>query len=297
MSKTVIELQKAFQSLINSLKRNKKVLAVFAFGSIVSGDIWEESDIDLFIIYEDGFKTIRDVYSESLKVPVHSRILDKTAFLAMKDNLDIEVRNVLIASKLVFSRDVEISNIYNKVRYIDDKNVEKRNLEYLGDLLKDLGISKKYLQIDSLSTSYEVLIRALDSLSRLFINLKGYTVSKDSLTMAMNMDREFKEIVNNLFSYKLSKESIEETIKYIDKFIDINIIQASEVLIEYLKGQEEYVSAFDIINDSEFSEFNIKVERILKELSRRKVLFKKKRAFKDKNLSKILDENVYCLKR
>ena len=51
MAKTVLELQNAFQSVVNQIKKNKKVVALFTFGSIVSGDVWEESDIDLFLIF------------------------------------------------------------------------------------------------------------------------------------------------------------------------------------------------------------------------------------------------------
>ena len=51
MAKTVAQLQNAFQSIVNTLKKNKKVLAIFTFGSIISGDVWEGSDIDLFVVY------------------------------------------------------------------------------------------------------------------------------------------------------------------------------------------------------------------------------------------------------
>jgi hypothetical protein len=74
-------------------------------------------------------------------------------------------------------------------------HTEVWNLVYLGKLLKDIGISKKYLQNGRLKTSYEVLIRTLDSFSKLLINLNGYTVTKDSLVMATNLSNNFREVV------------------------------------------------------------------------------------------------------
>ena len=62
MSKSILDYQKSSQKLINVLKVNKRVLAIFAFGSIISGDLWEESDIDLFIVYKDVFDEVRDIY-------------------------------------------------------------------------------------------------------------------------------------------------------------------------------------------------------------------------------------------
>ena len=115
--------------------------------------------------------------------------------------------------------------------------------------------------------------------------------------MATNINSEFKDVIRNLFTKSLSKESIEETINYINKYIDMNIIIASDILISYLREQGDFVSAFEILNDNEFKKFNIKIEQILKELYRRKIIVKKKRAFKDEDGNKILDENVYSVLR
>ena len=110
MLKAILNYQKASEKLINSLQTNRKVLAVFAFGSIVNGDLWEESDIDIFVVYKDQFYNMRDVYSEILDIPVHMKILNKEKFLELYENNGKkgEIRNMLTSSKLVFSRDEEI---------------------------------------------------------------------------------------------------------------------------------------------------------------------------------------------
>ena len=248
MAKTVLELQKAFQTVVNQIKKNKKVVALFTFGSIVSGDVWEESDIDLFLIYEDGFEKIRDVYSEVREVPVHTKILNKNSFLELYKNDGKKgfAKKLLCNSKLVFSRDNEISSAYNNSRYTMPSHTEVWNLVYLGKLLKDIGISKKYLQNGGLKTSYEVLIRTLDSFSKLLINLNGYTVTKDSLVMATNLSNNFKEVVDKLFMEAINEKIIKDTINYIEKFLDDNIVRASSALIDYLCEEYEYMNSYEI---------------------------------------------------
>lgn len=299
MTKTVVELQNAFQSIVSTLKKNKKVLAVFTFGSIVSGDVWEESDIDLFVVYKDEYSKVRDVYSESLGVPVHTKLLNKESFLKLykKERDRGFVRNLLTSSKLVYCKDEDISNIYNKARYsIRNTEDEKWNLVYLGMLLKDLGICRKYLQNGGNVTSYEVLIRALDSYSKLLMNLNGYTVTKDSLTMAVNLNNEFREIVTDLFNSEVSKEKITSTISYINSFLDENIMIVSRALLNFLQEKGEFVSSYEIANAESFDGFKIKIENILKELAKREIIVKHKRCLKDENGAKIIDENVYAVK-
>lgn len=298
MAKTVLELQKAFQTVVNQINKNKKVVALFTFGSIVSGDVWEESDIDLFLIYEDGFEKIRDVYSEVREVPVHTKILNKNSFLELYKNDGKKgfAKKLLCNSKLVFSRDNEISSAYNNSRYTMPSHTEVWNLVYLGKLLKDIGISKKYLQNGGLKTSYEVLIRTLDSFSKLLINLNGYTVTKDSLVMATNLSNNFKEVVDKLFMEAINEKIIKDTINYIEKFLDDNIVRASSALIEYLCEEYEYMNSYEISSYSAFKEFDIKMENILKELAKREVISKKSRALYDEEGNLILDESVYAHK-
>lgn len=298
MAKTVLELQNAFQTVVNQIKKNKKVVALFTFGSIVSGDVWEESDIDLFLIYEDDFEKIRDVYSEVKEVPVHTKILNKNSFLELYKNDGKKgfAKKLLCNSKLVFSRDNEISLAYNNSRYTMPSHTEVWNLVYLGKLLKDIGISKKYLQNGGLKTSYEVLIRTLDSFSKLLINLNGYTVTKDSLVMATNLSNNFREVVDKLFMDPINEKIIKDTINYIENFLDGNIVRASSALIDYLCEEYEYMNSHEIRSYDAFKEFDIKMENILKELAKREVISKKSRALYDEEGNIILYENVYAHK-
>ncbi|PRR83879.1 nucleotidyltransferase domain-containing protein [Clostridium vincentii] len=298
MAKTVAQLQNAFQSVVNTLKKNKKVLAIFTFGSIISGDVWEDSDIDLFVVYETGFPKIRDVHSEVLGIPVHTKLLHKEVFFKLyeKEGKRGLIRNLLLTSKLVFNKDNDIVKVYDKVRYSIDIHSERLKLVYLGEFLKDSYVCKKYLETGGISTSYEVLIRTLDSFSKLLIVLMGYQVSKDSLNMASNIDNRFKVIVEELFLKSPSRKTIQNTIEYIDKFLDENIILSSKFLLDYLSKENEFLSAYEIKDNEDFREFNIEIENILKELLKRKVVTKNKRILRDSEGNKILEENVYIYK-
>lgn len=298
MLKTIVDYQKSSEKLINDLKINKKVLAIFAFGSIVSGDLWEGSDIDLFVVYKDNFEEVRDVYSEILDIPVHMKLLNKERFLDLykNDGRKGVIRNLLISSKIIFSRDDEIENTFNKAKYSLDKYIERWNLVYLGKLIKDVRVTKKYFQNDSIFTSYEVLIRALDSFSKLYLNLNGYTVSKDAVKMAMNLDNQFNNIVKNLFSNEDLQMGVENTVMYIEQFLNNNINIAAKFLLDYLYERNIFLSSYEIKNDDLFKEFDIRIEDILKALYKRDLVIKKARKLELPLKEKLICENVYSYK-
>ena len=261
-------------------------------------DLWEESDIDLFVVYKDVFDEVRDVYSEILDIPVHMKVLNKEKFLALyeSDGKKGIIRNLLVSSKIIFSRDDEIESVFNKAKYSLDKYREIWNLVYLGNIIKDIRVAKKYLQNYSVFTSYEVLIRGLDSFAKLYLNLNGYTVSKDAVKMATNLNNNFNVVVENLFNNKCTKENVQNTVDYIENFLDENINEASKLLLDYLYEKSIFLSSYEIKNSELFKEFNIKIEDILKELFKRNLIIKDTKNLELSFNEKLLGENVYSYK-
>lgn len=296
MAKSVLELQNAFQLTLKKLKDNNKVLAIFTYGSIISGDVWKESDIDLFVVYDGEFNKVRQIYSKVLDVQINIRVLSKEEFLKAceGEEQDDYIKNVIMISRLAFSKDKEIIEFYNKFKYSFNSDRERYNLIYLGNFLKDFKVCKKYLELGRLNTSYEVLIRALDSFSKLFLNLNGYLVTKDSLTMATNLNDEFSKVINELFLGSLSKDLIKKTIDYIDNYLDENIKEASKMLLNYLEEKEKFISSYEIIEEKKFHK--IKVEVILRELTKRGLVIEDKILLKDSSNNSILEEIVYAKK-
>ena len=291
MKNIIIEYQKAFNEILDNFKNNKNVIAVFTFGSIVSGDIWEESDIDFFVIYNFEYDFVRDIYSEIYKIPVHTRILSKEKFLSSykEDGSKGIARNILKFSKLVFSRDKDINNLYNRAIYVGDEFNHIDSLEYLSRVIKDVGICKKYIQNDRVYTAYEMIVRSLDSFSKLYLNLNGYTVSKDAIRMVINLNDDFKELIDE----KLFNGVQEENIIDINTYIDKNILKASKIITDILNDEEEYLSASEIKNKDILRGSNIKLEQILKRLLTKGVIKKKDKEVIDSNGNVIISENVY----
>ncbi|MGN0144370.1 MAG: nucleotidyltransferase domain-containing protein [Clostridium sp.] len=299
MLEAILNYQKASEKLFSLLETNKKVLAVFAFGSIVNGDLWEESDIDIFVVYKDYFDEIRDVFSEISDISVHMKILSKEKFLELYENNGKKgkIRRILTSSKLVFSRDNEIESLFNKAKYSEDKFLEIWNLVYLGNLIKDIGVTKKYLHNDRLFTSFEVLIRALDSFAKLYLNINSYTVSKDAIKMVMNLNNDFNVLVENLIREDLRHEHISMMLDYIDNYLEDNINTAAQFLLNYLEEKNRPLSSFEIKNDKVFSQFDINMEEILRELYRYGFIEKGSKKLELPMREKLLNETVYSYRR
>ena len=85
MDNNIVLYQKAFRETVRKMKSEKDILAIMVFGSMVTGDLWEESDIDFFAIIDNNESEIKKIYGEEIGVPIHIRFISKDTFLKIYD--------------------------------------------------------------------------------------------------------------------------------------------------------------------------------------------------------------------
>jgi predicted nucleotidyltransferase len=297
MTNEILRYQKVFNSVIDRLRKNEDILAVMAFGSMVTGDLWEGSDIDIFVIVKEQQESIRNIYTEENGISVHMKLLNKENFLNFYENNVIGgyMHRILISSKLIFSKDEYITNVFNSFRYINDSEREKWNLVYLGDILKDISHCKKLIANNNIKSAYLACMRTVENFASLFLNFNGYLVSKDVVSVAINLDDNFHVILDKLVNESDDlEEAIHGTLKFVEDFLEKNIRSCCSALIKYFRENKDFMSAEEIKLDIFFKGFNIHMEDILKELSYRKIIRKDFRSIKSLSGSLIGEENVYC---
>lgn len=297
MLDTIAKYQKAFGSMIDRLKKNDSVLAVMVFGSIVSGDLWEGSDIDLFVISKDKSRDIIDVYSEENGIPVHIKLLGKESLLKLqKEELPGGfIHRVFASSRLVFSKDQEITAQYDIGRYYSDLDREKWNIVFLGELLKSISVCKKYLYNNNMDIAYYYAIRCVEDFAKLYINSSGYMISKDVITMAMNLNDKFKFLTDDLlFAPKEKKqETIDNFLFFLDDDIENNLKKYVKLLISYMKSKDCFLSSENLRKSDFFKGFKINFESILNKLWEKGIVKKESREYKDQYNNLLFKERVY----
>ncbi|WML35774.1 nucleotidyltransferase domain-containing protein [Clostridium sp. OS1-26] len=298
MERTILQYQKAFNSIVERLKSNQSVLAVMVFGSMVTGDLWDESDIDLFVILNKKNPDIENIYTEEKGVPVHIKLMSKNKFLQLHEE-DLRggfIHRIFASSRLVFSKDMEITSRYDNGRYYPDLDRERWNMVYLGNLLKHMGVCKKYLYNNGIYTAYTAAVKCSEEFARLYVNSSGYMISKDAMTMAMNLNDNFRKCVDELFFNTIeTEEAINKTLDYLQKNIDTSMRNLTNILIDYMREKDSFLSAEDIKNDKLFCSYDINMEEILSKLWEKSLLKRETRDYKTEDGKVLFKENVYFI--
>ena len=296
MTKTILQYQKAFNSVVDRVRGDESILSVMVYGSMVTGDLWEGSDIDLFVISKEEFDAIRDIYTEEKGISVHIKLMSKEKFIQIySHNLKGGyMHRIFSSSRLVFSKDMDITVRFDGGRFFPDIDRERWGMFFLGKLLKDMGVCKKYLSSNAIYTSYSAAVRCIEEYSRLFVNTSGYMISKDVMTMALNLNEDFKHCVDKLFFEKSNlEENIQETMTFLDDRIDSNIKNNCSVLLDYMRKKDKFLSAEEIMSEDLFKDFGIDMEELLSKLWEKDIIKKESRDFKLKEDKVLFKQNVY----
>lgn len=296
MKNAIVDYQSSFNSIIEKLKQKDEILAVMVFGSMVTGDLWEDSDIDLFVIFEGNKKSIENIYTEEKDIPIHIKLISKQKFMQFheEDIVGGFIHRMLVSSKLVFSKDYQVTERFDNGRYYPDLERQKWNLVYLGELLKNVDVCKKYLTNDSVYSAFCETTTLLQKYSKLYVNYSGYMISKDTMRVCMNLNDNFRYFAEKLFSKDNMRDSIEEIIQYIEENINKNLKNYTSILLSFMATKDKLLSAQEIEKDEFFRNFEIKAEHILNKLYSDDLVKKSKREFKI-NKKILIEENAYHL--
>jgi predicted nucleotidyltransferase len=297
VGKTILQYQKVYNKVTERFKLNKNVLAVMVFGSMVSGDLWEESDIDLFVIINDELDDIRNIYVTENSVPVHIKLLSKEKlFFHNHNSQDGFLHRVFAGSRLVFSKDAEITLRYDNGRYYSDMDKNRWDLFYLSNFIKLSSVCKKYLSKGSIYTAYSFMLKCAEEYSKLFVNSSGYMINNNVISMAANASEDFKAHLDKIiFEKENLEESIKNIISYMEKNVESNMKKFTSFLLRFMTEKDCFLSAEDIKNDDMFKNFKINFEDILIKLTQLNLIKKENTDYKTKDGTNLIRENVYYI--
>lgn len=298
MEKNVVLYQDAFNSVIQKLEANDAVLGVMVFGSMVTGDLWEESDIDLILILDNYNDLMKDIYVSEHDVPFHIKLIGKNKFIEIygRNSRGDFNHRIFASSRLVFSKDQKVTSVYDNGKYYPDIDRGRWNLVYLGKFIKDIGVCKKYLKNDDIYTAYYSVLKSADHFSKLFLNYSGRVVSKNSIAIAVDMDDKLKTCMDELiFHDEKLYSAINNFITYAGSVVDRNLKNICKILIDYMKDKRNPVSSYEVSSDSLFKDFEISFEEIFDRLTVKKIVKQTERDIKAGKDNVLIKENVYFI--
>ena len=267
--------QEACDIALNKFKKNSQVIAIVVYGSIISGDIWEKSDIDFLVITKEESKT-DTIHSKIHDVLMHINYISRDIFIDSYNNIlkGGTFHKAFYMGKLV-TTDKDIEEVYNAIRFYSDRDKSIRNIEILCNLLKSVHYAKKYITTGKHETAFQWCVEVLKNYARIIMNSNGHITDNDILSYAVHMNSNVEKIFVVLNDDKPLIGRLHNLIEATDKFISQNIELISQPIIQYLKQIKIPLSSAELKNSDEFRLIDTDFNILMSTLSSMKIIKEK----------------------
>lgn len=286
--------QDACDIALNKFKKNSQVIAIVVYGSIISGDIWEKSDIDFLVITKEENK-MDIIHSKIHEVLIHINYMSRDIFIDSYNNMlkGGTFHKAFYMGKLVYCTDKDIEAVHNATRFYSDRDKGMRNIEILCNLLKSIHYAKKYITTGKHETAFQWCVEVLKNYARIMMNSNGHITDNDILSYAVNMNSNVENIFVVLNDDKPLIGRLHYIIEATEKFILLNAESISQPVIQYLIQSKKALSSTELKNCDEFRLIDTDLNILMSTLSNMGIIKEKSRKYITGKNEYLIDEIVY----
>ncbi len=188
----------ALDMLVAKLKEDRHVLAAILFGSLVRGEAWEKSDIDLVAVLRDGVERECSGYwllenGVSIWLETMPRSQLKQQF---ERALPGTIRHAMHSqARLLFSHDESIASWLERTERIGGRDQAYQLLRDALDLPYLLEKAEKWLRVkQDTDHCFVWLLNAVTSLARIEVTLHGEAPRREVLDRALALNPAFFKV-------------------------------------------------------------------------------------------------------
>lgn len=240
----------ALDAFITFIKQDNSIQAALLFGSLIEGNIWEKSDVDLILISNDEKTPYKFYWLDqdelNFQVTVYSRNRFKRMF---EQNLSGSwFQHMIGTSRILFSNDETINEYVQQVQSPGKRDVELQILNFISLVIGDLEKAEKFLYIkNDVAQSYLFISRLLDHLAQIEVLLNGQIPGREVIEQALEFQpRLFSKIFTRVIEETTTREKMEEIFDLIRSYL----IERTEIIfrpiIDYFKEEQEVRTLSDL---------------------------------------------------
>ena len=242
--------EKALDSLVEDIRRDKSITAALLCGSLSKGVVWEKSDIDLFLITSRENNPSRTFWLMDGEISSHVTVMTRHEYFRVFQKFlqGDAAHSIISTTKVLFSNDKTLDEFIESMKRSGKNELGLSMLSLMSLIIPYLDKAEKYLYVmKDISMSYLFITRLLDHLAAVTVMLNNQIPAREAVEQAMEYESElYKTIYSEVILKALSVEKLDMIISEIRKYIEINTPVIFEPAIDYFKKEAEVRSATDL---------------------------------------------------
>jgi predicted nucleotidyltransferase len=238
------KFQEAFDSFLEKVKQDPKIIGVYVYGSLARGDMWEGSDLDVVAITSDE-KSTRDVF-----VLIENGIIFHCEVISRSESRRYHERmlrgsiahQIYTTGKLMYSTDDSLQDFYQDLAVVGDRDREMLAC-YYGTAVIGFrhSVRKSLLAHKDPLYMFIWLLEDIRYLANIEVVLRGEIIQRESLHQAVKLNPEvFEPIVSRLLHGPKDLDSLQEILGLIEAYMEKNARMIFSPILSYLQNEGDF---------------------------------------------------------
>ncbi len=240
----------ALDAFIDFIKQDKSIQVALLFGSLIEGNVWEKSDVDIILISTDERNPYKFYWLDQDELNFQVSIYSRNRFKRMyEQNLSGSwFQHMISTSKILFSNDETISEYVLQAQSPGKRDVALQILQVVSMVIGDLEKAEKFLlRRKDVAQSYLFISRLLDNLAQIEVLLNGEIPGREVLERALEFKpRLFSKIFTRVIEEQTTQDKMVEIIELIREYL----VERTEIIfkpiIDYFKEEQEVRTLTDL---------------------------------------------------
>ena len=222
------EIQKhyrnALSSLVGRLENDRMVLAAILFGSLSYDEVWVNSDIDLWIVLQDGVKEGHVTLCED-DVNIHAQRIPRSVF---KRRIEGDLAGgwldfTFSKSTLLFTKDDSVAKWYEDIDGIGTRDRAFQLLRHATFLIPSLNKAEKYFYLkDDFEYSFWWLMQVVRDLASIQVLVHNEAPGREVVHQALRYNPAlFNAIYTDFVNQPKTRESVQRVLDLVNHYLEV----------------------------------------------------------------------------
>lgn len=247
--------EKAVGDFVERVKQDPHILAAILFGSLSYDAVWAKSDIDLMLIGPESKSNPKKSAAKAFALTegglnIHAVLWPRSEFRQLiEGSLQSSFMHSSFAkSKLLFSRDPSIQELYENVHTLGSRDQQVQVLRAATNVLPILYKAEKWLVVKKdPDYSFLWIMHCVETLARVEVYLDGQIAGREVIQQALAINPKlFKAIYTDLIAGRKTTKEIAAALTLINQYMTKKARALFGPVLDYLANAGAPRSATEI---------------------------------------------------
>ena len=232
------QIVKALNTFIDKAKDDRHVIAAILTNNLAEDNVWEHTNINLFLIGRDGAK-FDEHYSlvengVNINVTMHPR---KRYKQILEGGLQgSELHSVLSKSRVLFSRDEVVEEWHSNLRHVGQRDRETQFMNVGNSIFALLTKAEKWFYVKKdFNYCFLYIVFVVEQLARVETIMHGEVPKRKAIYQArMHNPNFFDAVFTDLIDKEKDGETVRLALEMIDRYLEDQTFALFQPLFDFL---------------------------------------------------------------